>query len=304
MNLNRLEYFVAAAEMLNFTKAAERCHISQTAMTQQMHALEDTLGVDLFIRNNHHVELTNAGKVFLDEARAILERSYEAVRLARLASEGDTGEITIGYINGYGHSDFAQLLRNFHITFPNINIKLVRNNMSVLLDMLSRRECDLIFAVAPFERKHPEFDHLYFGSYPVMGVMPVTHPLSSRQSLTYHDLKNEKFIMMQPSGRPKEQMEESFLIYERGGYMPDVVGMEGDPETLLLMISTGLGISILPEYIVKPYQQYKMLKILPMLKPDGQAETVDFEISWSPENHNPAIDHFLSLVSGTKVQLS
>ena len=74
MNLKQMEYFVAAAEQLNFTRAAKKCFISQTAMTLQIQSLEEKIGVPLFVRDKHHVELTAAGKVYLNEARAVLRR--------------------------------------------------------------------------------------------------------------------------------------------------------------------------------------------------------------------------------------
>ena len=78
MNLKQMEYFVAAAEQLNFTRAAKKCFISQTAMTLQIQSLEEKIGVPLFVRDKHHVELTAAGKVYLNEARTILVRAEEA----------------------------------------------------------------------------------------------------------------------------------------------------------------------------------------------------------------------------------
>ena len=86
MNLKQLEYFVSVAETLNFTKAAKKCFISQTAMTQQIRALEEGIGAALFIRDKHHVELTPAGRVFMNEARVILARAEEAVKLAPFPS--------------------------------------------------------------------------------------------------------------------------------------------------------------------------------------------------------------------------
>ena len=130
MNLNQLEYFVCAAHHLNFTKAAKECYISQTAMTQQIQALERTLEVQLFIRDKHHMELTTAGKVYLKEAKAILKRSDEAIRLARMASTGMDGELSVGFISGFGQSDCYELLRGFHEAFPNIKLKFLRNTMS------------------------------------------------------------------------------------------------------------------------------------------------------------------------------
>ncbi len=89
MNLKQLEYFVSVAETLNFTKAAKKCFISQTAMTQQIRALEEGIGAALFIRDKHHVELTPAGRVFMNEARVILARAEEAVKLAPIGGGGN-----------------------------------------------------------------------------------------------------------------------------------------------------------------------------------------------------------------------
>ena len=296
MNMHQLEYFVAAAETLNFTKAAALCHISQTAMTQQIRSLENIVGVPLFIRDSHHVELTAAGRFYLGEARVILERSNEALKLTRLVSEGLQGELTIGFISGYGQSDFAPILKKFHAQYPGIRLGLLRDNMSVLLDRLTAGECDLVLAVRPYERRHTGLRHQLIKSYPIMAALPEGHALGHRNTLTYADLSGEKFIMMQPSNRPKEQMEESFLIYERGGYMPEITAMEGNPETLLLMISAGMGISLLPEYIVRHYHEDEMLRIVPMVRSDNTAETIDLEASWREDAVNPALEQFLALL--------
>ena len=113
MNLKQMEYFVAAAEQLNFTRAAKKCFISQTAMTLQIQSLEEKIGVPLFVRDKHHVELTAAGKVYLNEARAILVRAEEAAKLARTAAEGIAGELTIGFIRGYEQSRVWGTRRRF-----------------------------------------------------------------------------------------------------------------------------------------------------------------------------------------------
>ena len=134
MNLKQMEYFVAAAEQLNFTRAAKKCFISQTAMTLQIQSLEEKIGVPLFVRDKHHVELTAAGKVYLNEARAVLVRAEEAAKLARTAAEGVAGELTIGFIRGYEQSRFSETLRSFHEAYPNISIHLLRENMSALYE--------------------------------------------------------------------------------------------------------------------------------------------------------------------------
>ena len=296
MNFNQLEYFIQAAECLNFTRAAEKCFISQTAMTLQIRALEKIVGVPLFIRDKHHVELTPAGKIYLNEAKNLIKRSNDALRLARLASDGVEGEITIGFISGYGHSDFTAPLHDFHKTYPNIKINFIRNNMSVLLEHLDKGECDIVMIVNPFRKEFVGLEQRYVKSYPVMAVLPASHRLAKKEELTYQELEQENFIMMEPENRPKDQMEESMLIYERGGYLPNVTAVEGDPETLFLMISIGLGVSIIPEYITRSYRKDLALCILPMVKQDGMTETVDVEACWSKENHNPALEHLLGVI--------
>lgn len=296
MNLNQLSYFVSVAELLNFTRAAERHFISQTAITQQIRALEETVGVPLFIRDRHHVELTPAGRVYLKECRIILDRANDALRMARLAAEGVEGELNIGYINGYGHSDFSDSLRRFHRAYPGVRTHLFRGNSSILLAQLERGEIDAALVVRPFQQTYPGMEFTYLRTYPVMAVLDAGHPLATRASLSYSDLKNENFIMMEPSDRPLDQMEESLLIYRRGGFLPNVVAIEGEPETLMLMVSAGMGISILPEYLARPYQEDKGLRILPMRQEDGSADTVDFTLVRSASNMNPALGSFLEMM--------
>ena len=296
MNLNQLEYFVSAAETLNFTKAAEKCFISQTAMTQQIRALENQVGVALFIRDKHHVELTTAGRVYLKEARAILERSNEALRLARTAASGEEGKITIGFIKGYGLDELFGTVRNFHDAYPNIRISLLRENSSGLLGAMERGECDAAFTLMTFRQDAREFGHAYVKSFPLMVALYPGHRLAGKKTLTYSDLEGEDFIIMQPAGRAKDEAEESMLIYERGGFFPNVVALEGDPETLLLMISTGLGISILPEYVIRLYKSSPDLVLLPLVKDDGSAETQDLELVWPVQNTNPAVGRLAGLI--------
>lgn len=296
MNLNQLEYFVSAAESLNFTKAAKKCFISQTAMSLQMKALEEMVGVPLFIRDKHHVELTRAGQIYLREAKDILKRSEEALRLARNTTSGIEGKLHIGYIRGYGDSELVKILKPFHESYPNIVLNFTRDNASPLQTMLERGDCDLTIAIAPIRREASEMNHQIIGSLPLMAVLYPEHPMAEKPFLTYPDLEHEQFILMQPKGRSRDEMAESMLFYERGGFLPDITGLEQDPETLLLSIALGLGISILPECFIRQHLNNPNLRILPVVKSDGSAETLDFELSWPKSNYNPAIEHLLEFI--------
>lgn len=293
MNLNQLEYFVCAAHHLNFTKAAKECYISQTAMTQQIQALERTLEVQLFIRDKHHMELTTAGKVYLKEAKAILKRSDEAIRLARMASTGMDGELSVGFISGFGQSDGYELLRGFHEAFPNIKLKFLRNTMSGLMEHLQKGECDIAFTVQPHQRVYENMNRQYIRSYPLYVVMSRNNPLAERKEIECKELKDQSFIIMQPAARSRDEMEEMLWVYQRGGFLPQVVAVEKEPETIMLMAALEMGVSLLPEYIVRPYSRNEELAIVPVMKSDGTAETLNFEMVWSAENANPSVENLL-----------
>ena len=109
MNTNQLKYFVAVAQYRSFTKAANQYYISQTAITQQIHALEESMNVRLFNRSSRPVALTPAGRIFFLEAKAILERMETAVSKVKDASTGLVGTLRIGYTKGYERSDLSNV---------------------------------------------------------------------------------------------------------------------------------------------------------------------------------------------------
>ena len=139
MNTNQLKYFVSAAEARSFTKAAEQHYVSQTAVTQQIHLLEETLGCRLFDRTTRPVSLTPAGRTFLIEAKAILERMSRAVDRVHDASTGLIGTLRVGYVRGYERSDLSVLMRYYHESHAN-----VRERYVFLARVLDKRPFDVI----------------------------------------------------------------------------------------------------------------------------------------------------------------
>ena len=144
MNRNQLRYFVAAAESRSFTKAADQFFISQTAVTQQIRLLEEMLGCPLFDRGTRPVSLTPAGKAFLTEAKAILERMDQAIDRAHGASTGLSGSLRIGYLKGYEQSGFTDFLREFHQRHANLLITFYRCTTDQLAAGLLGNQFDLI----------------------------------------------------------------------------------------------------------------------------------------------------------------
>ena len=129
-----------------------------------------------------------------------------------------------------------------------------------------------------------------------MAVLPKDHKLATHEKLTYSELEDECFIMMDPANQPKAQMQEALLIYKRAGFVPNIVAADCEDETVMLMVAANLGIAIIPEYITKHYANDETLAILPLLKQDGTQETLDFEAVWNNSNKNPALEHFLNSI--------
>ncbi len=251
MNTRQIEYFLAVAEELSFTKAAEKMYVSQTAVTHQIRSLEEQMGVQLFSRTKKKVELAPAGALFMIEGRQILEHIDNAFIHARDVSEGMSGALEIGFAN-YASNILANSLQEFHSRYPNIKLHFKSYSPSVLLDRLRLGELDLIFS--------PIFDPaIYEGCFiqevsrvSLIAVLPSSHPLAGKHYLTKKDLSDQSLILAcTPDSKIGEDRKiiDSFL---KAGYHPEIVDRIEDIETILLMVAVQMGISILPSYITLP----------------------------------------------------
>lgn len=284
MNTKQIEYFLAVAEELSFTRAAEKLYISQTAVTQQIHSLEELMGVKLFTRTKKKVELTPAGQVFQIEGKQILDQLENAFVHARSVSEGMTGSMEIGFTN-YAGNILGNSLQVFREHFPSIHIHFKSYSPSVLLDRLKAGELDLIFS--------PVFDpSVYEGCFvqrieqvSLMVILPIKHPLAGKHHLTRSDLVKEDLIL---ACTPESRIGEDRLITDsflQAGYHPNIVDKIEDVETILLMVNVNMGVSILPSYITLPVSNNRRIVAVPY-EPDEQ---VDYAAICLKENENPAL---------------
>ena len=145
MNINQLKYFIAVAECKSFTKAAHQYYISQTAITQQIQALEEHMSLTLIDRSKRPIALTPAGHVFLEEAKIILNRMNSAVMKAHDASTGLVGTLRIGYTRGYERSNLSNVMRDYHLEYPNLLNTCYRCDTDMLATGLFNNDYDIIF---------------------------------------------------------------------------------------------------------------------------------------------------------------
>ena len=124
MELRHLHYFIAVAEELHFGRAAKKLFIAQPPLSQQIQRLEKELGVQLFLRSKRHVELTPAGKVFLEEARRTVVQAEQSIQAARRAERGEIGHLTIGFVGSAAYSLLPAMLPGFQQQYPHVQITL------------------------------------------------------------------------------------------------------------------------------------------------------------------------------------
>lgn len=292
MNLNQLRYFVSVAENGSFTKAAMSHYISQTAITQQIHALEETVGTKLLDRNSRPVALTAAGKVLLKEAREILAKTDAALQRTREASTGLEGELRIGYTKGYEHSDLPRYLRSFHHEYPNVLISCYRCDTDMLAAGLISGGYDVIFTWDSTNlRQEDTLQMQVFEQVPLRVALYANHPLARRKELTRKDLKQENILFMSPSGTG-DSFGDAFYIklYQQAGYQPNILLRSNDMESILMMVAAEEGVSIVPEYSHPWDVGTENVVFVPLA---GESETEEIQIVWRKNDDHPALMHFI-----------
>jgi DNA-binding transcriptional LysR family regulator len=194
MKFRHLEYFVAAAEELNFTHAADRLHVSQPPFSKQIHDLEGELGIELFERRRKGVALTPAGKSFLIDARRILEDCDASIRKAQRINRGEIGDLAIGYMSALTHDFLGKALEVWRLTSPGVVVDCIE------MDSVSQERALLEGRIAvgilvPSDRPMLELLHVRFLiKYPVRLALPKSHPYANKPQIPLSLLKEEPFI--------------------------------------------------------------------------------------------------------------
>ncbi len=292
MNINQLKYFIAVAEYRSFTKAANQYYISQTAITQQVQALEEAMDVQLIDRSRRPITLTPAGNVFLGEARAILERMNAAVGRVRDASTGLVGSLRIGYTKGYERSNLSNLLRAFHQEYPNILITCCRCDTDMLAAGLLNGDYDIIFTWDSTNiLEERQVDHRLVERVPLVVALYAGHPLSGRHTLNRKELRGESILYMSPSGMDDSFGDSRFMeLYRKAGYQPNILFRSSDAESVLMMVAAEEGISILPSYVTSKLKDADNLVFIPLV---GEEEYEEIIAVWKKDNPGQALVRFL-----------
>jgi DNA-binding transcriptional LysR family regulator len=202
MELRHIRYFLAVAEERNVTRAAERLGIGQPPLSQQIHALEDELGVRLFRRTGHGVVLTEAGETFAIDAKRIMADTRLAVENAQSAGRGETGQFNIGFTGSAAFNPVvSKLIRADRQAYPNVTLTLAEGNTAQLLAYLDDGRVDVAFVrLGSQSPAGVQFHHIAIE--PMKIVLPATHRLAKKRKIALSELAEDPFVMLPREASP------------------------------------------------------------------------------------------------------
>lgn len=242
MELHQLRYFVAVAQSGSFTRAAQRCHVSQPALSQQIQKLESELRQPLFHRLGRHVRLTEAGRRLLDDVLPALRKLEEAVQTLRAGAPTARVRLAVGAIPTIGPYVLPDVLPMWTRQFPDAELTIREDVTSNLIAALAEGELDLALLALPIEDRRLETWPLV--REPLWVALPPDHPLTRRSQVTLEDLARERFILL---GEMHCLADQVLAFCHAHDCHPSIACTSLQLGTIQQLISLNQGISLLPE---------------------------------------------------------
>ena len=238
VELRLLRYVVAVAEELHFSRAAARLHVAQPSLSKQIRELEEELGIQLFERTKREVHLTEAGKVFVQEARISLLHSHRAVHLAKASR--DRNRLVLGY-SPYVDLELLSRIRSFvTLQCPHVKLSLVSSFSLEQAQLIHRGQLDAGLVILPLE--HDDLAVHCIAREPLLAALPENHPLSNRRSLRLRNLNDVPHIAMSKQLHPAFY-KQTYDICEKEGFTPKIVQEVTTAAEAMGMVAEGVGFS-------------------------------------------------------------
>jgi len=286
MELRHLRYFVAVAEEGSLTVAAERrLHTAQPSLSRQMRDLEYEVGTQLMVRSARGVELTAAGRVFLDHARLALIQVEAAREAARRAAEPTKPSFALGFLTGQEMDWLPEAMRILHNELPNMQVTISSQYSPDLADALMRGKLDVAF-MRP-EARAPDLTYRLVRKEPLVAVLPSDHRLASREAIDAREIAGETFISVSNTAPTLRIVIDDYLKSIGLDIRPD---HEVDNIAMAMsLVASTRGVALLPAY-VRNFMPWSVIS-RPIM---GDPPTIDLVIGYSKANASPTLKLFLS----------
>jgi DNA-binding transcriptional LysR family regulator len=288
MELRHLIYFQAVAEELNFRKAAEKLFISQPGLSRQIKNLEELLEVQLFIRDQKHVELTAAGKFLIGEVEFILNHLDLTKSQLKLVAAGKVGELRIGFLGSASNRVLPELLAKINEQEPLITTSLEELSNSAQVEMIQKDKLDLGFVRLASVAEELEMKPILRDSFSI--VVPKNHPINLDNFNSVFQFSEEPFILFS-SDYSNYYYEQIIGICKDSGFTPKIRHKSVHALTIFKLVENGLGVAIVPTSLKEGYA----LNVRFMEIPDTLRFT-ELSVIWKPSNRNPALKKILGMI--------
>jgi len=294
MELRLLRYFIAVAEELNFTHAAARLHIAQPSLGQQIRQLEDYIGTPLFIRDKRRLQLTEAGRVFLREARRILQDVEHGVDLARQAARAEAGTITVAMIPGPEGQLFSGILPYLLHSYPNLEVNLRSLTAPQQIAALQRGEINLGFLRGPINDDC--IDSIVIAREPVVAVLPENHPLAKLEKVSPKALSELPLIQIMREVAPMVHDTMYKVGTDCGVQFRTLLETE-HIMTTLNAVANGLGFSVFAAYVEQIVPKNVVVRPLEM----PRVPRLELLAAYRKDDRLPALNYLLKMIRERQV---
>jgi DNA-binding transcriptional LysR family regulator len=291
MELRQLRYFVAIVEAGNFSRAAERLHVSQPPLSIQIKNLEEELGVQLLERSNRGVSLTTAGAIFFDEIRAVLARLEHARIETQRADRGDVGVLSVGFVSIADYSILPSALKHFRARYPLVEVQLHELTTDAQIRELRDARLDLGIGLAPVAEPDLEFERVLREE--LVLAAPSGHPaLGSDGAINLRTLSKESFIV--PPRDIAPGLYDLIIGHCRlCGFAPRITQQARQMQTVISLVSSGMGLALVPSSVrnlERAGVQYRRLR--------GKAALIELGILALRDSRSPLREKFAAALRG------
>ena len=292
VELRQFRYFIAVAEELHFSRAAKRLRIAQSGLSQQIKQLERAVGVQLLIRNRRGVQLTESGRVFLDQARLTLEFADRAVASAVLAERGKRGFLRVG-TTILGMPPMAgRLLQAFGDRFPDVEVELHPRLISELIDGISEHSLDVALVLSPYKSVDPPPRYQQLGTYELVAAIPEGHPLARLERIPRPELLKEPFIDAPRNINPEMSDHIHRILFGELEHPRSLEVAELEEARRLELVAEGRGIGVTGTSPGVERPAFPGVVFRPL---DEDTPPVGYGVIWSATQTSPFLDAFLEV---------
>ncbi len=293
MDLRRIRHFTVLAQTLNFSRAAERLHIAQPALSVSIQKLESELGTRLFERTPSGVRLTDSGQAALVDARRLLYHGEQLTRAARDATAGTTGRLRIGFVGSAVYGLIPTLVPAFRAEYPDVELVLREDTSARIVQRLEEETLDIGLVRTPLMQP-TTLELLPLQQDRFIAALPRSHPLAAAPRLSLAAFADEPFVLYtaaDASGLHSAAM----AACQSAGFVPQVAQQAIQVPTVLALVASGLGVALVPE-VVRGFLGEKVT--YRDLDDQTAAPPTALALAWNAALESPAGERFIRLARG------